>query len=199
MHDVPGVDAVADCALVDHHQSPVAIHVDRAPDGDASGCLDTYLLADRRQCSPVARVDVDRQVVVRRQERAQYRGRRGDVAEMCSARRRPTDVDPDADNHMVDPASDSGGLCQHSSQFRAIHQQIVRPLQHGLYAGGNTHRIDCGKRQTLSHFVQIGGHVSEQQRCEEVRTRRRFPRAIQSTAPGRLVRSDEHTAIGSAR
>lgn len=153
--------------------------------------------ADGPQCSPVTRVDVDRQLVVCHQQRTQYSSRGGDFAETGSAGRRPPDVESDADDHVVEPASDSGGLGQHTSQFRIIHQQVVRPLQYRLYAGDHTHRIDRGERQTLRQFVHIGGHIAKQQRCEEVRTGRRFPGAIQSTAPGRLVRSDEHTAIWS--
>ena len=125
MHDVAGVDAVRDRALVEHDEPTVCLDVDGAAGDEAvARQLDPYELIERAQPVAVQLIDVGRQLVVRGEQLVQQlSGCRGG-ADLGAARRSPSDVHTDADDDAV-----CAGLGQHSRQLLAIEQQIVRPLE----------------------------------------------------------------------
>ena len=200
MHHVAGVDRligarVIGCAIGSHHESPiveyrhchshhgvvVAIDPNALPEGDESApVLGVVLIADLVECG---------------QQGAEQHPRVHTVGQSGSPRRRPRNVHTEAHDHIVHVAGPAAGLREHPGEFRAVHLQVVRPLD-----GGRDPR-DALTGDRGGHGDPLGKAVgpvcarAEQDGHQQIRTRWGVPAAVQPSPPGGLVQCPQHRAV----
>ncbi len=203
MHHVAGVDRligarVIGCAIGSHHESPIVEHRHCHSHHGVLVAIDPNALPEGDESAPVLGVVLIADLVECGQEGVEQDARVHTVGQSGSPRRRPRNVHAQAHHHIVHVAGPAAGLREHPGKFRAVHLQVVRPLD-----GGRDPR-DALTGDRGGHGDPLGKAVgpvcarAEQDGHQQIRTRWGVPAAVQPSPPGGLVQCPKHRAVRCA-